>query len=356
VIADLDDVQELHRLDPGGMLGAIRSMPDHVRVGYSAGIDATGLPEADGVTAIVFAGMGGSAIAGDVLRTLPRDRLTVPVDVNRSPTLPVFCGPHTLVVCSSYSGNTSETLSAYADALARGCRVIAISSGGELATRAQADGRGFVRVPDGFVPRAAFGYLTFATLGAIERTGLLPSLRPEIDEAATELDRLLAALDPEVPRERNPAKQLAWQLGDRQPVIWGADGWAATAAARWRAQFNENAKVPAWSSAMPELDHNEIEGWAGRRGESSFVIALRHEAEPDDVSARFEPTLESVRRSGVVTDEVWAAGPTEIARFLSLIAMGDLTSTYHALARAVDPTPMEAIVRLKAFLERKAAG
>lgn len=348
--SDLDDVQALRRLDPGGMLGAIRSMADHIRVGYGAGTEATGLPEADGVTAIVFAGMGGSAIAGEVLRTLPRDRLTVPVDVNRSPVLPVFCGPHTLVVCSSYSGNTAETLAAYADAHQRGCRLIVITSGGELAARAHADGRGLVRVPDGFVPRAAFGYLTFAALGAIERIGLLPAQGVEVAEAAIELERLLAALDPDVPRDRNPAKQLAWQLGDRQPVIWGADGWAATAAARWRAQFNENAKIPAWSSAMPEIDHNEIEGWAGRRGESSFVIALRHQGEPPDVAARFEPTLESVRRSGVVTDEVWAAGPTDLARFLSLIAMGDLTSTYHALARSVDPTPMDAITRLKAFL------
>jgi glucose/mannose-6-phosphate isomerase len=353
MIVDLDDREALERGDPGDMLGAIGSLSEHVRAGYRVGSTTDTLPEADGVTSIVFCGMGGSAIAGDVLRTLPRDRLTVPVDVNRGPALPVFCGPHTLVICSSYSGDTAETLAAYGQAHERGCRVVVVTSGGRLAAQADADGRGLVRVPGGFVPRAAFGYLTFATLGAVERVGLLPTLADEVAEAADEVERLLLALGPDVPRDRNPAKELAWQLGDRQPVIWGAEGYASTAASRWRTQFNENAKIPAWSSAMPEIDHNEIEGWADRGGESSFVIALRHQGEHPDVALRFEPTLGSVRASGAVTDEVWAAGPTDLARFLSLIAMGDMTSTYHALGRGVDPTPMDAITRLKAFLDRQ---
>ena len=105
---DLDDVEAITPIDPGDMLGAITAMPQHVRTGFAAGNEAPGMPQADGVTSIVFAGMGGSAIAGDVLRTLARDRLTVPVDVNRGPVLPVFCGPHTLVICSSYSGNTAS--------------------------------------------------------------------------------------------------------------------------------------------------------------------------------------------------------------------------------------------------------
>jgi glucose/mannose-6-phosphate isomerase len=350
VTIDLDDVEAIHPNDPGDMLGAIAAMPQHVRTGFAAGNEAPGLPQADGVTAIVFAGMGGSAIAGDVLRTLARDRLTVPVDVNRGPVLPVFCGPHTLVVCSSYSGNTAETLAAYADAHERGARIVAITSGGELATRAAADGQGVVRVPGGFVPRAAFGLIAFATLGAVGAVGLLPPSASDVAQAADELERLMIALGPGVPRADNPAKELAWNLGDRQPVIWGADGWAATAAARWKGQFNENAKVLAWCSAMPELDHNEVEGWAARQGDGSFVIALRHEGEHADVAMRFEPSLAIARDAGAITDQVWAAGSSELSRFLSLVAMGDLTSTYHAIGRGVDPTPMDAITRLKAYL------
>lgn len=353
---DLDDVEAIRSADRSDMLGAIASMHEQVRAGFALGMEASALPEGDGVTAIVFCGMGGSAIAGDVLRTLARDRLTVPVEVYRGPGLPVYCRPHTLVVCSSYSGNTAETLSAYGEALERGCRIIAVSSGGELAARANADGRGLVRVPGGSVPRAAFGYLTFAAMGAIGAVGLLPPWAPEVEQAAAELERLLRALGPDVPRATNPAKELAWNLGDRHPVIWGADGWAATAAARWKSQFNENAKVLAWSSAMPELDHNEVEGWSDRQGDDAFVIALRHEGEHPDVAMRFEPSLEFAREAGAVTDEVWAAGPTDLARFLSLVAMGDLTTTYHAIGRGVDPSPMGSITKLKSILAGTVSG
>ena len=135
-MTDLNDVEALRALDVGDMLGAVASMPRHAREGYAAGMGAEGSASADGVTAITFCGMGGSAVAGDVLRSLYRDRLIVPVEVNRSPELPAYAGPRTMVVVSSYSGNTAETLASFEEAVARGCRVLPITSGGMLAARA----------------------------------------------------------------------------------------------------------------------------------------------------------------------------------------------------------------------------
>ncbi len=165
-----------------------------------------------------------------------------------------------------------------------------------------------------------------------------------------ELERLVAALGPGVPRDANPAKQLAWNLGDRRPVVWGAEGIGAVAAARWKAQWNENAKIAAWWAALPELDHNEVVGWAPGEGDETSVIALRHAGEHPDVAVRFEPSLAIARDAGAVTEQVWAAGRSALAQLCSLVVTGDYASTYLALMRGVDPSPMDAIDQLKAVL------
>ena len=353
-MTDLNDVEALRALDAGDMLGAVASLPRHARDGYGAGMGAEGLVSADGVTAITFCGMGGSAVAGDMLRALFRGRLIMPVEVNRSPELPAYAGPHTLVVVSSYSGNTAETLACFDEAIARGCRVLPITAGGALAERAEELGLGTVRIPRGYMPRAALGYLSMSLLGAMESVGLLPRLTGEVDEAADELDRLVEALGPDRPTERNEAQALAERIGHRQPVGWGADGLGSVAAARWKTPLNENGKVPAWSAALPELDHNEVVGWFGDRGDSSFVVALRHDGEHPDVAVRFPISLEIARDAGVITEEVWASGRSGLARFLSLAIMGDFASCYVGLRQGIDPSPIASIDRLKAFLDEVA--
>jgi glucose/mannose-6-phosphate isomerase len=200
------------------------------------------------------------------------------------------------------------------------------------------------------MPRAALGHLAFGAIGALEAVGLVPGAASDVAETVSELTTLAARLGPEVPRASNDAKELAWQLGDRVPVIWGADGIGAVAAARWKTQCNENGKIPAWSSSLPELDHNEVVGWAPPAGDGFMVIALRHEDEHPEVAERFRLSLELARAAGAVTAEEWAAGRSTLARLFSLILMGDFTSTYVGLVRGVDPTPVAAIERLKAAL------
>lgn len=347
---DLDDAAALRSTDPGDMLGAVAVLPSHVRESYASGSATPNLPDLEGVTSVVFCGMGGSAVAGDVLKQTFRGRLGVPVDVNRSPLLPEYAGPHTLVVVSSFSGNTSETLSSFREAVARGCRIVAITSGGALGTECATHGLAVAPVPAGFQPRAALGHLTFAMLGALEAAGLLPPVGDDVDEVVRELERLAAELAPEVPTERNEAKHLAAWIGDRVPVVWGADGLAAVAAMRWKTQMNENGKVPAFNAVMSELDHNEVVGWTRPFGERFVVIGLRHRGEHPEIVARFPLSADIARDAGAEYAEVSARGRSALAQLLTLIMVGDFASCYVGLRRGVDPTPVAVIDRLKAAL------
>jgi glucose/mannose-6-phosphate isomerase len=200
------------------------------------------------------------------------------------------------------------------------------------------------------MPRAAFGFLALAPIGALEAMGLLPGLGDDVDDAVGGLRRVVAACGPHVALAANPAKSLARRLGDRIPVIWGADGIAAVAATRWRTQFNENAKIPAFSAALPELDHNEVVGWSEGRGRPFLLVVLRHEGEHPEAAARFPLSVEIARESGLDVEEVWAGGRSPLARLFELVLHGDLVATYVAFERGVDPTPIEAIARLKRSL------
>ncbi len=332
------------------MLGTVAALAEHIEEGYASGLATTGLPALDGVTSVVFCGMGGSAVAGDILRQTFRDRLSVPVDVNRTPVLPEYAGPHTLVIASSFSGETSETLSSVEEAIRRGCRMLAITSGGRLGALCEEHAIATASVPAGFQPRAALGHLTFAMLGALEGAGLVPSLAGDVKETLTSVRALTAGMTPDVPLADNPAKELAAWLGDRVAVVWGAEGVGAVAAMRWKTQMNENGKVPAWHAAMSELDHNEVVGWVRPYGSLHAVIALRSDHEHRELEARFPLSLDIARAAGAEIREVTVPGRGALATLLSLVTIGDFASCYVGLRRGEDPTPVEVIQGLKAAL------
>jgi len=346
----LDDRAALRAADPSGMLDIVTGLGAQCREGYALGLGARPLPEADGITSIAFCGMGGSAIAGDVVAALAAPRLRFPIAVVRTPRLPEFCGPHTLVVASSYSGDTVETVGLFEEAVGRGCRMVALTAGGELARRAEELGIGRVIVPVGYMPRAAFGFLSMGAMGALEAMGIMPPQADDVDEALAEMTGMIAEAGPDVPSTTNPAKELALAIGERVPVVWGADGIGSVAATRWKSSLNENAKVPSFASALPELDHNEVEGWSAGRGAGFALIALRHPGEDGDVAARFPLSEAIARASGATVHEVSSRGRSELARLLTLVQFGDLVSTYLGIARGVDPSPIEAIASLKRAL------
>lgn len=349
-MTDLDDPQALRMADPQGMLDAVLGMPSDCRSAYDSARQVDQLPSPEGVASVTFCGMGGSAVSGDVVRSVFLERLGLPVEVNRSPVLPEHCDSHTLVVCSSYSGNTAETLTAFRTALGRGCRVLVVTSGGTIADEAAEHGIATVRVPPGFQPRAALGHLGFASLGALESMGILPPLATDVTEAVAEIQAALTEMAPDVKTENNPAKALATRIGGRSPVIWGADGIGSVAAARWKTQMNENGKIPAFWSSMSELDHNEVVGWTEPFGSRFFVVALRHDGEDPQLADRFPLSYDIVRAGGGEVEEVHARGTSALARLMSLVIIGDLTSVYLAIGRGVDPTPVPVIERLKAAL------
>jgi glucose/mannose-6-phosphate isomerase len=345
----LDDEEALRAADPRGLLEAYLRTGEQFQTGYRTAEEQ--VTPVGGAASVTFCAMGGSAAAGDVVAGAYRDRLPVPMSTVRGYRLPAHCGPDDLVVCVSYSGDTEETLSAYGEAIARGCRVIAVCSGGELADRAGADGASAVVVPGGIPqPRAALGALVGATLGALR--GLVPA-EGEVEAAAESVASVAERLAPGMDSVRNPAKGIVTWLGDRIPVVWGSEGVSEAAAFRWKAAFNENAKIPAFASVLPELDHHEVAGWSEGWGAGFRLLVLRHEDEHESVGPRVQATLEAIDGSGLETREVHAPAGPPVAAALTLMMLGDFASTYHALARGIDPAPIEAIARVKARLAER---
>jgi len=344
----LDDPASIRSGDPEGMLELVAALRTQLVEGLDLGRRAPGLAAAEGIRSIAVCGMGGSGIAGDVLRAAFADRLRVPLVAVKGYDLPAFCGKETLVLAVSYSGETEETLAAFGQAVSAGCRTVAVSSGGQLAELARADGVAQVTVPGHLpAPRGALGYLVGAAVGVLEAIGIVPGAGEELVNASDALEALTSDLGPDRPVEGNRAKSLAAWLHGRVPVVWGSEGPAEAAALRWKTQLNENAKLPAFHSVLPELDHNEIEGWTDEAGRPFALVVLRHAGEHPRVARRVKATLEALRDSDLESREVSGEGSTSMEALLSLILIGDFVSTYLAILRGVDPMPVRVLTQLK---------
>jgi glucose/mannose-6-phosphate isomerase len=346
----LDDPAFVTRLDPKGMYRLARGFPDQCRA--ALGI-AEGTPlavDAGGVRQVVLTGLGGSAAGGDFARALFEAEAAVPFAVNRDYSLPNYAGPDTLVFATSYSGNTEETLSAYADARRRSCRIIAVTSGGELARRAVADGIPVITIPGGQPPRTAMGFMLVPVLVASAKLGLLPA--QDIAGAAAQADTDAAQWAAQVPVAANEAKRLALVLQNAVGVLYGLGGWQSVVAGRWKGQINENAKQHVFTHALPEMNHNEILGWEGahRQGVARWVaILLEDGSESDRMQLRARVTAELISRACEV-HRVKATGSTLLGKMLSLALLGDYVSLYLAALNEEDPYTIDSIDRIKRSL------
>jgi glucose/mannose-6-phosphate isomerase len=344
---DLDDPGALAAADPGGMLGQVASAGDQARAALAAAQQASLVgPEP---RSVVVAGMGGSGIAGDVLAALAFASSPAPVVTVKGDRLPAFVGPGTLLIAVSYSGNTEETLSAVEQGLAAGARLVAVASGGRLAALAEERGGALVEVEGGRMPRAALWSLVVPVLLAAQASGVLPSSSADAGVAAEVLDAEAEALGPAVPTAQNPAKRAALRLLDRLPLVWGTGQLGAVAAARFRTQCNENAKVTAVSAAVPEADHNDVMGLEGGLGPGRELVVLRDQEGEHERDAR---RLAVVCRTLGVADPVTrlAGGGVPLARLARLSAFADFATTYLGLARGVDPTPIRTLDQVKAAM------
>lgn len=343
----------MDKLDVDRMMGYLYELPQQFEKCLE--FDYSGVNRYQGGWSnIIITGLGGSAIGGDILRTLAWPRARVPVIVNRDYHMPAFTGPNTLVFAVSYSGNTEETLSAYQQAREAGAQIICVSSGGKLSQMARKDGYEVISVPGGLVPRAATGYLFAPVALALERMGILQDVSPQIQETITVLQALREELQPGVELPQNLARTIAHELKGAVPVIWGTAVVSEAAALRWKAQINENAKAPAYYNIFPELNHNEIVGFEAPAEILSrlVVIMLRSGSDSPRIVKRMEITRNIIRGQVKNIIEVQSRGQSFLAQFYSLVYIGDYASVYLALEYGINPAPVKVIDYLKSELTK----
>jgi glucose/mannose-6-phosphate isomerase len=290
--------------------------------------------------------MGGSAVGGDLAAAVLGDRATRPMATIRGYGLEPWTPPDTLVLCASYSGETEETLACFEAAGAVGAQRVVLTTGGRLAALARAAGVPVIGVPAGMQPRSAVVYMLVGALECAAACGAAPGLHAEIDAAGPFLEQLVAAWGPDS-AEGSPAKELALALAGTIPVVHGA-GPTAGVARRWVTQLNENAKATAFASELPEADHNQVCGWErGARAAPLSAVFLEDSDHHPRVRRRVELTCKEVERTGAPALRVGSEGETLLERVLSLVLLGDLVSVYCAVLAGVDPTPIEALERIK---------
>ena len=345
------------QLDSLGFVDAVEGLPEQLAAAHEAALelDASLFPAAGDIDNIAVLGMGGSGVAGDVLAAVVRPVLAVPVTVHKQYRLPEFVGPRTLAFAVSYSGDTEETNEMAAAALARGARVIVVSQGGALAALASDGGVQHVRCPPGYMPRAALGSLVAPLFVALHRMGMAPDAHAWLTEAQQQLAHRRDRCHAGVAGPANPAREIARRIGTTVPLVYGGGALGGVAAMRWKTDFNENSKAPAFWNAYPELDHNEICGW-GQHGDVTrqlvTIVELRHRFEHPQVARRFSITREIMEEAVHQVLQVEAEGEGRLAQLLDLMYLGDWVSCYLALARGVDPGPIDAISVLKERLAR----
>ncbi len=348
----LDDSATLKRIDPDDMLGHVAELPRQLAEARRVAAAATLDERHTDVDAVVVLAMGGSAIGAELVAAAAGDRLRVPLTVHRDYGLPPGIGARTLVVAASHSGETAETLSGFEAARQRGMPLAVVTTGGRLATDAVAGGLPLLQYRLGGQPRAAIGFGVGLVHELLSRAGLITDPDP-IDPVVTALEELLERTGPAVETAANPAKQLAWSIFGRLPVIYG-HGPMAAVAHRWKTQINENAKAWASWEQMPEANHNAIEGGINPRelGDALYVIQLRDPSEPAAIAERYRVVEELLGERSTNRGEVWAEGPSSLARAMTSVAYGDLVSVYLAILYQTDPTPVTLLAMLKERLAR----
>jgi glucose/mannose-6-phosphate isomerase len=345
---ELNDLERMKQIDTLDMIGFINQLPDQLADAWELG-KTLPQPNPKGIERVIVVGLGGSAIGADLLAAYAEPYLSAPLIVQRSYTLPAWAtGENTLVICSSHSGNTEETLSGFDQAVERGCRIMAITTGGKLAERAAEAGATLWQFEFNSQPRAAVGYSFGLLLAAVSRLGLIPDPSAELAEAVEAMKAQQAELLPEIDVPRNPSKRLAGQLIDRWVTVWGA-GLLAPVARRWKTQINENANAQASFELLPEANHNTLQGIDQPEGQFGASMNLFLLATQDHSRSllRSKLTKQIFMVEGQNTDFYKAAGTSRLANMWTALHFGDYLSYYLAVSYGIDPTPVEMLANFK---------
>jgi len=345
----LDDLKTISEIDKSGMLDYTAEFPEQIKKSKEI-IDSTNLESIFKVDNIIISGMGASAISGDILQALLRDRIEIPIYVNRQYDLPKWAHKNTLVISQSYSGNTEETLHTFKHAYQKRCKIIGISSGGKLEEYCKKRDVHHIKIPSGIQPRAATGYSLFTALYALIKTGAIThDMEPEIQETISVTEEFRNHNKKEIPEKENQTKQLAKQIHNTIPQIYGWNIYTPIAK-RWCTQLNENSKIICRYDEVSECNHNDIVGWSMNPEISkkfTCIIFRDHEDESVYMKKRldFMEKLYDDIAGNVI--EIDAHGKKPLAKMMYTMLMGDFISCYLAIIRKIDPTPVEAIIELK---------
>ncbi len=347
-------VAAMKRIDPDDMYGKIVNFPKQFRDGFDLAVsgDLSQLKRSR-FDSIVVLGMGGSAIGGDILRSYLADEVSIPIIINRNYGLPKFVSENTLVIASSYSGNTEETLSAFAEAKARNAKIFVASTGGKLGELARSGGLPHVILPAGLQPRAALGYSFGPLLNLMAKLELCADQAQIVDQATHFLQERSPKLVIENDSD-NAARELAEKLKEKIAIIYAGADCYDTIAVRFKGQICENAKHLAFANICPEFNHNEIVGYEYPEEllKKLHVVFLAGPADSVGVTNRFKIINEILSERGVPATTIRAEGPNRLAEIFSLVQFGDFTSYYLALLNETDPSPVEVINRLRSSLEK----
>jgi glucose/mannose-6-phosphate isomerase len=350
---NLDDFSSFPSLDSQNMLSHIEGLPAQLQTAWDLG-QTFPLPQWNGIERICIAGMGGSAIGADLLAAYIESQCPVPVFVHRDYDLPGWArGAQTLVIASSHSGNTEETLSAFVQAKTNGCRILAVCTGGKLETAANEAGVTLWIFEHRGQPRAAVGFSFGLLLAAFSRLGLIPDPSVELKSAIAAMRAQQVNLRAEVPIVKNPAKRMAGQLMGRWVTVIGA-GILAPVARRWKGQISEVAKAWGQFEFLPEADHNTLAGLVNPENTlaQTMVLFLRAPSLHPRNCLRLELTKKIFMLEGLNTDFIDAQDDTPLAQLWTALHLGDYAAYYLAMAYDVDPSPVEAIESLKKEMKR----
>ena len=355
MITVLDKLENINKIDKSGMLDDLVKTPVYCRDAIKRAKQVNVSKDVNPKN-IVIVGMGGSAIAGEILQGWLRDTLSIPIQVCRDYILPAYVNKDTLIFVNSYSGNTEETLTAFLTAIQRKSTVLVVTSGGQLEAFCKKLQLSHVIVPSGLQPRVAIPYMFFSLPVLLEKLGILSNIEDELEETIQVLETVSNANAPNILTQDNRAKQLAIQILGTMPVIYGFRQYSSVAH-RLKAQFNENSKVPSKSDAFPELNHNETVGYEAPETltKTQSIILIRDPQEPAEIRNRIQTTTALVFNRAKTVMEIDAKGKGKLAKMFSVLCTGDFASVYLAILQNKDPTPVNVIVRVKNELAKKSS-
>ena len=342
----IESVERIRSADPGNMLERIKGLADQVRDGWKIATSATLPPAYADVRNITVTGMGGSAIGGDLAAALVADELKIPMTVHRDYGVPAYVGRDSLIIASSYSGNTEETLAAFEAAQKRGAKILVLTTGGKIAELGRGAGHPVVTFSYKAQPRAALGYSLSLVLGSLHRLGLVRDLRADIDAALSDLAKIEERVHEGA--RTNEAKKMAIELYGRVPFMYGA-GVMGVMARRVKGQFNENAKNWSAFDVMSELNHNAVVGFPHPpiARDALTVLLLRSDRDNARHKIRFDVTAELLDRAGIEHKTLRFAGQSMLSEVLQLTMFTDYVTFYLALLNGADPSEVRSIDYLK---------